>query len=110
MDASVVVDTELRLINGEVESSDPVLIYPQHVGASLNGRGCSEGEKDQCAGTLSFLLTAPLRSAHSEANGYVPDSCSRARRVPIECCPDALHLQPLPAGETVVGVPRDEHA
>ena len=74
MDASVVVDAELRLIDGEVQSSDAVLVDPQRVGARLRGCSRSEGEEDQRACTLPLLPAASFRPAHAEADRHVRDS------------------------------------
>ena len=59
LDASVVVDTELGFIDWEVQSSNPVLMHPQRVGASLHSRSCPEREEDQCARALPFSARPP---------------------------------------------------
>ena len=110
MDAPVVVDTELRLIDGEVQSPHTVLVHPQGVGAGLQGCGCSEGEEDQRARPLPPLLAAAFRPTHAEANPHVPDPCAGAGRAFIERRPDVLHQRLLLAQQTVVGVTRDQHA
>ena len=58
MDTPIVIDSKLHSAKRQVHGPDSVFVDPQCIGARLQGRNCTEGQKHERARTLgAFLFT-----------------------------------------------------